>query len=91
MVVDPDAGGPTYGYADLMTLLLPATQPEFLQRGDFRFPGRVASFVVFEFDEQHSFVSAVKTVGDSSRESVSDLPRVRTVGTYGAVDLGDEP
>lgn len=65
MVVDPDAGGPTYGYADLMALSLPATQPEFLKCCYFGFLWWLTSFVEFVFDEHHSFVSAVETVGDS--------------------------
>lgn len=91
VVVDPGAGGRAYGYNDLMSLLLPIPQPCFLKSGQFGFLWGAFSFVKFVFDEQHAEVAGVKAVGYARCKAIRDLPRVRTGGTYSAVDLGDEP
>lgn len=91
VVVDPGAGGRAYGYDDLMPFLLPIPQPRFLKSGQLGFLWGAFSFVKFVFDEQHAEVAGIETVGYASRQAIRDLPRVRTRGTYSAVDFGDEP
>ena len=90
VVVDPGAGRRAHGYDDLMSFLLPVPQPQFLKGGQFGFFWGAFSFVEFVLDEQHADVTGIEAVGYACRKAIRDLPRVRTSGTYSAVDFGDE-
>lgn len=74
-----------------MPFLLPVPQPRFLKSGQFGFLWGAFSFVEFVLDKQCAEVAAIKAVGYASRKAIRDLPRVRTGGTYSAVDFGNEP